>query len=530
MGWLILPRRQKLQMGDTIGERLATLERQVLWIRVALWILVVIALLFGARELTGQELATPSQALDWALVDQITISESDRPWQRYLWIPPWATNDSWNAAASYSLNTAASHASVIVRPRVIANGWMIAVDLRILAPTIGQLTKLVEVWDSIAITEPYFHVFQESDEGGVSVLAPHVSQDHAEMLAELNVSPALVYRLDWFLSRMLDDRYYDFMQFPSTLTEVLATVGASETLSKQIGGDQRVAIFNSLVSAKPRRIDRIQGAAGRFNTGSVWITRDIFDETATIAAHPIYNLLEFNEDGGEVIFERSNGMHAYVLVNASGGIVREAPPNLVSDHTIPAPHTRQLRPAISCIRCHGPAEGLQPVTNDVRTLVTSGAIDVFDDFGNLNVSRQENIDRLAGLYAGDFTRRILLGRDDLTVAVRLATRMATKPEGLSIPEVSSLVSSIYGDYVYNLVDAETACRELGYDPGDNPLATIQRVLPKLPPDPQIGLQFEDPTAAALRVGINVRRTDFERIYATARLLIREQEIKDAQDN
>jgi len=470
--------------------------------------------------------------LDLALADQLQLSESDRRWQRYLWIPPWLKTDEAAAVSSFGMNTAASQASIIIQPRVIANGWMLAVDLRRYAPRLEQLTHLVSVWDGLATTEPYFHVFQEFDSKVVAVLAPHVAQDHAVMLAELNVSPALVYRLDWFLSRMLDQSYYDFMGFGSeaTFTSVLSTVGVDEKLSRQIGGDQRIALFRRDLNGKPGRIDRIQGAAGRFNTGAVWITRDLFDETVAIDKHPIYNLLQFAEDGGEVIFERQNGLHGFFLMNSQGKLVREAPPNLVNDHTVPAPHNRRLRPSISCLRCHGSDEGLKPVNNDVRTLLAAGAIDVVDDFGDVTKSREENIDRLAGLYAGDFTRRIQLGRDDYSLAVRVATQQPTRPEGWTVPEISTLVSSIYGGYVYDAVGAATACRELGYDPGDNPLATIRRVLPTLPPDPEIGITFEDPVAAALRVGIPVRRVDFERIYATARLLTQERERTNVENN
>jgi len=513
----------------TVAQRVTRLKCRQYWYSVGLLVLIVLVMSILIHNVIGQDLTTPSQATDWALADQMNLPELDRPWHRYLWIPPWDKTDTSLAAASFALNTAASHAGILVQPRVMANGWMLAVDLRRMAPRIEQLALLVETWDGLAVREPYFHVFQETEDKRVAVLAPHIKETHAKLLAELNVSPALVYRLDWFLSQLLDSAYYDFMQFGDNLESVLTTVGVDEVLAQRINGDQRVAIFSSNVTGKPRRVDRIQGAAGRFNTSAVWITRDLFDEQAAIASHPIYNLLAFEEDGSEIIFERPNGMHGFVLVNSAGKLVREAPPNLVSDHTIPAPHTRRLRPAISCIRCHGDQEGLQSVSNDVRTLLSVGAIDVLNDFGNAKTSREELLDRLAGLYAGDFTRRIKLGRDDYSLATRIATAITTRPEGLTVPEASAIVSELYGEYVYNSVDAETACRELGYNPGDDPRTTLSQILPTLPPDPQSGLTLEDPTAAALRAGISVRRIDFERIYSTARLLVSRKE-NDNENN
>lgn len=522
---------ERLTQLENQSARLRVLEAQSVdtrrfhfWQSVLSILIVVLLIGLTANAVFGQELATPTVALDWALADQLTLPELDREWQRYLWIPPWGFTDSWGAVASFALNTAASHAAIIVRPRVIANGWMLAVDLRRLAPrSLEQLTRLREVWDGLAPVEPYFHIFQESEQGVFAVYAPHIKRDHAELLAELNVSPALVYRLDWFLTRLLDTEYYDFMQFGNTFDEVMTSIGVNPALSKALSGDQRAAIFFSLVSGKPRRVERIQGVGGRSNTGAVWTTGDIFDETVELARHIIYNLRGDNVDGGETIFERANGMHGFILHNAENVLVRVAPPNLVSDHTIPAPYTRQLRPAISCLRCHKEKEGLQDVGNDVLTLVNSGVIDIVDDLSGLDVSREQLIQDIAGLYTGDFGRRIALGREDYRTAVRLATQQPNRKDGFGVEEICSLASSIYGSYMYTRVDAAMACREFGYEPGENPIDKLQQILPSLVPDTQIDLRAEDPTIGGLKAGLQPVRTDFARVYAAAMLLVSQGE-------
>jgi len=481
------------------------------------------------------EQPTPSDAIDWAIVHQMQADEADRPFLRYLWISPDLPLDSlpsedgkrWDerqigGAISYAVNAAASKAGVVIPLDRIANGWMIVVDLRRLCPKPTELQRLIDVWDGLAKDDPYFHATKENAGGRVAVIPDHLSH-HADFLAATSQNPSLVYRADWFLVQALHLKYYEFKQWTKvdgTLfdqQEVYATYGADEAKSKALNGDQRVGIFVSGVTKSVRRLDRIQGIGGRFNTGSIWQSFDTTSKDGKISSNPFYNLLAYNPVGGEAIIEEQNGLHSFVIFQVANDekgsrpLQRVAPANLVTDFTIPDGHPAELVSAISCIRCHGSHGGLWPVRNDVATLVKSGT-DIVADFSDPKLKlNEETIDRLAGLYMGNFDKRLLIGRSDYDEAVRRATFHIDSPQGIGVVENSRIVSAIYRQYVFDDVTPAVACRELGYLAGDDAAKTLRSILPPA--------EFRNPVVSALRAGIAVRRSDWEQVYSGARAQI-----------
>jgi hypothetical protein len=466
---------------------------------------------------------TPNDAVGWAIAHQLITPPESRPYYRYVWIadymlPPdseWAERHI-AAAMSYAINEAASQTGLVIIPRSIANGWMLAVylpnyasatKLSVVDEKRTELQVLVDTWDGLAVNEPYFHTLSEQSGIAVPTIAGHIDADRIQALAELNASPSLVYRADWLLVRLLDTHYYEFAQLPSTQEAVYAKFGANEEASQALDGDQRIAMFDSGVTGKPRRIDRFQGLGGRWNTGQIYQTWDLLDESASPLKHPLYNLLAFKPDGGEAIIEKPNGMHAYILFDEQRNILREAPPELASDHTIPGPPegpgSARLVAGISCIRCHNPSEGYHGAENDVQKLLAAG-VDITDDL--LDPSQREAVHRIAGLYAGDFTRRLRLARDDYTEAVRRATIQPGMPAGLSVPEAGKVVSELYASYTWRRVTPVQAERELG--------RTIRETWTVAPGNPVMG---------ALLAGIPVRRQDWEQVFAAAMVAARQVE-------
>ena len=78
--------------------------------------------------------------------------------------------------------------------------------------------------------------------------------------------------------------------------------------------------------------------------------------------------LNFNHDGGEVIFNLPNGLQGYYLVNASGFRLDEAPINIVSN---PAASDPTVRNGLSCIGCH--TEGMKTFEDQVRSVIESNS-------------------------------------------------------------------------------------------------------------------------------------------------------------
>lgn len=485
---------------------------------------------------------TPADAVGWALADVAQIPASERPFMRYLWIPPWG-DAKWLAALNFTVNTAASQSATLHLGTPVANGWLIRYDLSQLVPDDGQLTRLLEVWSGMAVDDPYFHVPSDNTGVNIAVVAPHLPQDQALALSGLQLAPGTIYRADWFivlaLSTIEDDkgRYYDMRQVElnpkaaSGMDVWLSKRGVFVGTSNALGGEKRAALLESLVTGKPRRVDVFGALTGPGHIGS--ITRDVTDGRINADNHPIRALLDFPDEGREIIVTMPNGMLDYLLANAKGEIIREAPPELVRDHTIPAPQTARLQPAISCIRCHGDEQsvGWKRVNNDVESILGS-ELDIFADLGSGLSSRQVR-DKLASLYAAkklDHPDGYLgMARRIHAEAVAITARgvdFGKSKKGI-VTLVAEQVSSIYEDYKWNKVTPQRAALELGYDftgiqSRENPLTFV--VGEPSPAELQV-----DPIAALLRLkkgGRPVTRRDFEVIYGD--LAVRAESLRKAK--
>lgn len=516
---------------------------------------------------------TPADAVALAVGDLGKMSRDNQPFQRYVWIPE--PSKARIGAVAYAMNLSCSQSSVIVRPEIIGNGQLLRWDLRVLWPREDTVTKMITLWEEFQF-EPYFHIIKttadalpvnavaiepnETDPAGsirfkiedqlwyrspnksyflwdgvdwvltqapfqfetkkVSTYGAHCGLEQATILQGLTQSNAAIVRYDYFISKALSTldggMYYKFAGISKSTINgktdqavFLESLGANEQLVATLRSDQRAVMFRSNVTGKPRRIDAFQGVGVRpgSGTGLITITYDVADENVDPRRDPIRNLLDFKDDAREIIAEKPNGMHIFALFNGNGELQDSAPDNIVNDHAIPAPHTARLQPAISCVRCHGPFDGYQPFQNDVQKML-SGLLDVFDDLDSKQAV-PDTLDRLAGLYAGDLNKPIRRGRDDYASAVFIATG------GMNIPDASSVLSQVYGDYNFKSVDAHTACLELGYNvPQAQATGYLNQLLPPLQQD-IVGISPEDPIIGALKAGLEVNRYQWEQVYADA---------------
>lgn len=498
------------------------IENRVNFLSIVVLVLVILVGALCAEKVVGQDLGkwvpTPSEAVGWALGDLSTVAEADRAFQRYVWLPPWA-DERWIAAVNFAVNTAASHSNVVQLATPCANGWLMRYDLRRLAPSIQQLQKLLATWDGLALQDPYFHVPLVNSNVPAAVLAPHLKQQEAVALAGLSLSTGAIYRADFLLVKMLSTleggKYYDFLQVQrkvaintSPQSVWLSSLGVFEATTKSLAADQRTAIFRSGVTGKPRRIDVFYGLGRGGNLAT--ITHDVADEDVDAGQHPIRNLLAFDDRGREVIVERPNGTQAFALFDDRGNFVDSVPDNIATDHTVPAPHTKRLQSAISCIRCHGPFDGYQPFGNDVQTILRS-RLDVFSDLAGNGITREQVIDRLAGLYAGQLDvpdGPIGRGRRDYSSAVYRIVGGAYGDAPSVVTAASDHVSQIFANYRYDVVTPQRAAIELGLsvEPKDG-VAGLSQLL-----GDGVGVAV-DPIEGTLRAGIAVNRSDFEHVYA-----------------
>lgn len=289
-----------------------------------------------------------------------------------------------------------------------------------------------------------------------------------------------------------------------------------EQVFNDLRSDQRVAMFRSGVTGKPREVSMFHVLSER--EGGSWgaITGDIGDENVDIGDRPYANLLNPRRKAREAIFPGPNSFHIFALFNGEGALQDEVPFNIAVDSTIPRPHTQRLQGAIGCIRCHGTdgSDGWKPLRNDVKRMVKK--VDLFDDLSDPNLKRRHSnsdvVDRLAGLYAGDFSKNLRRARDDLAEATLRATGPWKGSEDqLDVVKLAATqLAEEYNGYWYDGIDAHQALKEIGLlVPAKDAASTFERLLP---PDVRVdlGLGFvpEDPRVAALKDDVAINRADF----------------------
>ena len=109
------------------------------------------------------------------------------------------------------------------------------------------------------------------------------------------------------------------------------------------------------------------------NNRTFWVSYDFAGEVdkQNIFVHP----LDFDFDGGEIIFSLENGLQGYMLTNRAGNRLNEGPVNIVQD---PSQEDNLVRNGVSCMGCH--SSGMIKVNDDIRFKLDEGMPGVnFDD-------------------------------------------------------------------------------------------------------------------------------------------------------
>lgn len=296
---------------------------------------------------------------------------------------------------------------------------------------------------------------------------------------------------------------------------------SADRLFDQLRSDQRLAVFRSGVTGKPREVTMFHVPAGK--EGNAWgaITGDVKDQDIDIGDRAFANLLNPRRRARESIFPRATDLDEFALFNGEGALQDEVPPDVANDSTVPHPHSQRLEPAISCIRCHyaDGSDGWKPLLNDVKRLLDS-RLDLFGDLSQRKSAfGRETIDRLAGLYAGDFSKNLRRNRDDAAEATLKATgpwKDGGDQTGIAKLSAARLQEEDSG-YNYDFVDCRTALREIGLEVDPKRANAVFQQL--VPPDVRnlfAGAYVpEDPRIGALRAGFGINRSDWSLVYGFA---------------
>lgn len=172
-------------------------------------------------------------------------------------------------------------------------------------------------------------------------------------------------RADWFVAKAaIPPLYHELLQLPKAALELEQRLGINEELNLQ--EQKRVALAGFVESG----ISKNNRIVARHETryGAYWKSYDFANNTdrKNILEHP----LDFQQDGGEVIFNLPNGLQGYMLINAKGDRIDEAPINIVFNKDSAADPV--VRNGLTCMSCH--TEGMKSFKDQVRVTIEGSGL------------------------------------------------------------------------------------------------------------------------------------------------------------
>lgn len=441
---------------------------------------------------------TPVWAARMALADSATLPADVASRTRYVWLRGGTKEEL--AVLAFVVNSTLSQINTPLEPGSpaifpLAGGRLVRLDLGLIATDEADLLNLVETWERLDAQNSDFLATVETRRivkfdkpreirgklhtsqwviDRANGPAAHIASDdpHAAMTREqwnawtVHLGTTRVPIIDSrdLIRAALDvlegGLYYEFRGITkfANLKDYLAARGASQEQVTRLESLEKAVIATSAVTDKERMVAVFRGAGVRPSqgTGAVAITFDQFDGDQSDSLSPLENLINFVGRGSEVIIERSNGFHEWTAWDAAGKLVRAVPDEIVVDHRIPEPASNTLRAGISCIRCHGPADGWIPHGNDVPEILAAGT-EIFGDLSSPENQRKQ-AQLIAGLYSGDWFEA---GIGPLAIGRITYRRAVFQGTGMAAPEVQALLVQRYDQFRYGKLDVWAVAAELG---------------------------------------------------------------------
>ena len=280
-----------------------------------------------------------------------------------------------------------------------------------------------------------------------AALAPWLGAANAAELANLTQSQCPIVRADWFVwqTAIQADRnvgYYDFIGVKNK-KDFDGLVGYDEKLQKSARRVELLeAVADSTVTLQPRRIGAFPAISGWY-----WQT---FDSRQSVNDHNPLRILNggFKFDAQEVFGHLPNGMLAWGLFDDKGVRQDSAPDFIASDSTAPGTD-RRVHTGISCMRCHLPNSGINPVDGWARNLFTGALKLQSPDYEKLRELRQKYLRDLEGPM--DDSRRTY------------ARAIAQATGGMKPAEAGVAYGDLFSAYD-RAVSLERAARDIGTTP------------------------------------------------------------------
>ena len=301
--------------------------------------------------------------------DLLQARERNRSFLRYFSFAhlynagvPDAELETYRAALSKLVNSLSWHREVTPISAIDPARTVFRVDLR-------DYNWSAATWNMLLAVYPY-----------------GVRGAESRAIDQLSGSTLPYIRADWFVANAsVPPLYHDILGLPKTARELEQQLGidAARDLEEE-KNVARAGLRSSGVSSNNRVLERHTSPHGAY-----WKS---FDFRSNLDDQNIFkDPLRLNAAGGEIIFNLPNGLQAYLLVDAFGRRIDEAPIAIVSDrNNADDPIIRNGR---SCMSCH--FAGVQPFKDDVRPVVRGLSFASFDREKALAIyPAQETLDRL----------------------------------------------------------------------------------------------------------------------------------------
>jgi hypothetical protein len=307
-----------------------------------------------------------SEVLASIIQDLEATPKADRPHRRYYSIA-----NLWNAADVTPTALESSRAAVgklanhlswkpeIVKPVSVGNeNAILRIDLR----DYGWTDR---TWERIVAGYPYAAVANDL-------------RDKAAQIRALSGAIVPYLRADWFVANAsVSPLYDDILRLPNTVDDLESQLKVNIAANTRTGRAQRFGVRNSGISRNNRVMERNPTPYGAY-----WKS---FDFAGNLIEQNIFrDPIHLTPDGGEIIFNLPNGLQAYMIVNALGKSIDDAPITIVRDRT--NPDDPVVHNGRSCIGCH--IKGTNAFQDEISDRLQDRVDAVFD------------VDRAAALYPG----------------------------------------------------------------------------------------------------------------------------------
>mgnify|MGYP002777768545 CR=1 FL=1 len=298
--------------------------------------------------------------------------------------------EPYRHALAKLVNSLSSETQIRVPVAIDADRLLFRIDIR----DYGWSQAL---WERIADANPYTIEYV---------------QDTADKIKKDVLTDRFVLAGDAFLAfSSVPPLYHEILAIPNTRQQLEAgfgiDIGANIEEEKINNPDEvaRAGFHMSDVSFNHRMIERhkFPDASNRI----YWISYDFKgnDGDRNFFADPF----DFEEDGGEIIFNLPNGLQGYMLVDALGNRLDTAPPDVVKDKN---QEDGIVVNGVSCMGCH--SKGMIMVDDDLRYEIDQGG-----GVGNFDPDEEKEIRNLFPLRS-DFQALLNDDTGRFTAAVAAA--------------------------------------------------------------------------------------------------------------